>query len=280
MMSLGGRSRPELSFPRPRAANPGMGLASSVSPAAETPQPTSQSNLGPWGNFFRLAWCWTGYFGSTRQAPQRFSPAEGAEPECGRVGVCMSVDPERHTLTHTHSHARTHAGPSAATLAPPGTLTQGRSSVSCALCQAPADSGNRTSSDGRVSPPPRGGCPRIPPPPPPPSARPGKGMTARGTQGSYRSGSRVRAGAPAGSRPATSARLAGTRPEGGPGGGRVLMSRAAPPRGPDRAPPPVTPPQPRARRKLRAPPSSGCGGRGRASDQAWGTWLFWLCASG
>ena len=185
----------------------------------------------------------------------------------------MSVDPERHTLTHTHSHARTHAGPSAAPLAPPGTLTpQGRSSGSCAPCQAPADSGNRTSSDGRVSPPPRGGCPRIPTPPT--SARPGKGMTARGAQGSYRSGGRVRAGAPAGSRPATSAGLAGTRPEGGPGGGRALTGRAAPPRGPDSAPPPrqrpappVTPPPPRAPRKPRAPPSPGFGGRGRASDQ-------------
>lgn len=114
---LGWKSRPELGLPRPRTGEPRDGTCCLRAPAAYL-------SLGP-GTLGKLSQTClvpgqdtSG--GSPSQAPQGFTPAEGAEPECGRVGVCMSVDPERHTLTHTHSHARTHAGPSAA---PPRTFT-------------------------------------------------------------------------------------------------------------------------------------------------------------
>lgn len=67
-----------------------------------------------WGNFpdWLVPRLW-------QRTPRSSRRDEGADRACGRVGVCMSVDTERHTLTHTHSHARTHAGPSAAPPAPP-----------------------------------------------------------------------------------------------------------------------------------------------------------------
>ena len=102
---------------------PGWGLLRLCPPLR---RPRSLPLTGTWDlgeTFSDLLCAGTEYFRSTRQAPQRFTPAEGAEQECGRVGVCMSVDLERHTLTHTHSHARTHAGPSAAPPAPARTFT-------------------------------------------------------------------------------------------------------------------------------------------------------------
>lgn len=121
----------------------------------------------------------------------------------------------------------------------------------------------------------------------PASPRPRKGMMGRSAPGSYRSGGRVRAGAPAGSRPATSAGLAGTRPEGGPAGGRVRTGRAAPPRRRDSAPPPRDPaPAPSAAEDHRLPAtpnpvpvSPGWEGPGRASESPWETWLSRLCAA-
>lgn len=99
------------------------GAAPSVPLAAGILQPPLTRTWGTGETFSDLLGAATGYFENTRQSPRRFRPAEGADPECGRVGVCMSVDPERHTLTHTHSHARTHTGPSAAPPAPPQTFT-------------------------------------------------------------------------------------------------------------------------------------------------------------
>lgn len=160
---LGWKSRPELGLPRPRTGEPRDGTCCLRAPAAYL-------SLGP-GTLGKLSQTClvpgqdtSG--GSPSQAPQGFAPAEGAEPECGRVGVCMSVDPERHTLTHTHSHARTHAGPSAA---PPRTFTPRPVLPVPRPVPSPCrwlltNAAKRTSGDGSVSPPPRGGCPRIPPP--------------------------------------------------------------------------------------------------------------------
>lgn len=91
-----------------------------MSLAAGTQQPASDLDLGHWGNFSRLAWCRDWILGELKAGSAEVPSAEGADPECGRVGVCMSVDLERHTLTHTHSHARTHSGPSAAPPTSPG----------------------------------------------------------------------------------------------------------------------------------------------------------------
>ena len=52
MMSLGGRSRPELSFPKPRAANPGIGLASSVPPPLRRPRSLPLSRTRDLGETF------------------------------------------------------------------------------------------------------------------------------------------------------------------------------------------------------------------------------------
>lgn len=219
----------------------------------------------------------TGYVQDTRQSPRRFRPAEGADPERGRVGVCMSVDPERHTLTHTHSHARTHAGPSAA---PPQTFTpRVRSSRVPRAVPSPCR-WLLTKAVGRSRGPGQGdtaGSPHHPPaavlalPRPP-----GEGEWGEGARGSYRSGRRVRAGAPGGSRPATSAGPAGTRPEGGPGGG--TQGRPAelprPARGPGGAPPPAPPAQEPERPR----------GAQRPLPPGWGpprvTKLFQLCTRG
>lgn len=126
MMSLGGRARPELGFSRPRAGEPRDGACFACARSCGDTAACLSLGPGTWDlgeTFSDLLCAGTEYFRSTRQAPQRFTPAEGAEQECGRVGVCMSVDLERHTLTHTHSHARTHAGPSAAPPAPARTFT-------------------------------------------------------------------------------------------------------------------------------------------------------------
>lgn len=58
-----------------------------------------------WGNFLRLAWCWKWMHPSSRQAPQSFLVAKGAELEYGHMGVCMNMDPSNtYTLTFPYPH--------------------------------------------------------------------------------------------------------------------------------------------------------------------------------
>lgn len=251
MMSLGGRARPELGFSRPRAWRTlGWDLLR-LCPPLRTPR--SLPLTGTWDvgeTFSDLLCAGTEYFGSTRQAPQRFTPAEGAEQECGRVGVCMSVDPERHTLTHTHSHARTHAGPSAAPPAPARTFTS-RAAPSDPVPGAQPLPTRGTERDRQR----RQGLPVTPrqlfphPPVPAPARGRGEGERCPGLLPLRRPSAR---GSAAGSRPATSAGLAGTRPEGGLGAGQgglaALPRPAAPPAlppwpgpGPERGGGPRTP---------------------------------------
>lgn len=152
-----------------------------------------------WGNF--ADWLVPSLWHRTPRSSRR---DEGAERACGRVGVCMSVDTERHTLTHTHSHARTHAGPSAAPPAPPPTFVPKQVAFS-----GPFSAGDfsRPAAD-------RGRGPLVP-------SRPGRGW-GEGAPGSYRLADRVRAGAPGPAPP----RRQDRRGRGRRGG----TGRAAPPR--------------------------------------------------
>lgn len=123
-----------------------------------------------WGNFpdWLVPSLW-------QRTPRSSRPDEGADRACGRVGVCMSVDLERHTLTHTHSHARTHAGPSAAsppTFVPKQVAFSGRFPA--------GDFSHPTADKGRGA--------LVP-------SRPGRGW-GEGAPGSYRLAGRVRAGVP------------------------------------------------------------------------------------
>lgn len=115
----------------------------SVSPWED---PTARSpTWDTWGNFSdwlvpRLQ----------QPAPRSSRRDEGADPACGRVGVCMSVDTERHTLTHTHSHARTHSRPSAASPASPPTFVPKQAGFSgplfrCRLLATQREQGSRRS---------------------------------------------------------------------------------------------------------------------------------------
>lgn len=168
-------------------------------------EPRARRTLPPaqtwdtWGNFsdwlVRRLW---------QRTPRSSRRDEGADPACGRVGVCMSVDTERHTLTHTHSHARTHAGPSAAPPTPPPTFVPKQVPFS-----RPFSSGDFSGpTEGR------GGCALVP-------SSPGRGW-GEGAPGTYRLAGRVRAGDPGPAPP----RRQDQRGRGRRGG----TGRAAPPR--------------------------------------------------
>lgn len=193
------------------------GPAPSLPLASQTLQPASDTGE----TFPAFLGTGTGYFESSRQAPRRFPPAEGADPACRRVGVCMSVDPERHTLTHTHSHARTHAGPSAAPPAPPRTFTPspvlpGPVPSPCQRLLTNAASRNEGPGPGETA-----GSPHHPAVP----ARPGKG-TGKGCPGSLPLG-----------RPSARGRAWWVPPRHVGRAWRGTLGPAAPPRGPPKAGP-------------------------------------------
>lgn len=267
-------------FPGPRAGEPRDETWLRLCPPLRTPRSLPLTGTWDLGETFSDLLCaGTEYFGSTRQAPQRFTPAEGQS-----AGGCVHErGPERHTLTHTHSHARTHAGPpgraarACPDLHPPGPLPPG----SCARCPAPP---TREPEWDRQR---RQGLPVTPPQLfriPPPRARPGKGVKVRGARGSYRSGGRVCAR----ERRRVPPRHVG-RPAGDAAGGRLERDGAGWPRGPalrGQSPPGPRPCGPgrgpvpaRSAAEVSGHPLTQAagledGGVGRISDQASGTWFF------
>lgn len=141
---MGGQGRSS-AFPGQGLANPGMRLASPVPAAADTPQLASHWDLGPGGNFFRLALCWDRILREHKAGSAEVHAGRG-----GRAGVraCGCVHERGPGATHTHTHTLTRPHPRGAlgraARACPDLHLQGRSLRSCARCPAPADSGNRT----------------------------------------------------------------------------------------------------------------------------------------
>lgn len=123
--------------------------------------PPLAPRLGTLGETFQTGLCQDSSSRSSRRD-------EGADPACGRVGVCMSVDTERHTLTHTHSHARTHSRPSAASPASPPTFVPKQVGISGPLFRCRLLATQRGQGSRRLGPRP-----------------PGKGW-GEGAPGSYR----------------------------------------------------------------------------------------------
>lgn len=226
--SLGGRSRPELSFGEPgmEACAPGCGDPASC---------LSDLDQRHWENFFRLAWCREWIFRKDKVGSKGVHAGRGGRPG---VRACGCVHERGPGATHTHTHTLTRPHPrralGRAARASPDLHPQAGPPGSRAQCQVPVDSFSLTqrAGFGDQDKERRQGLPTTPLQlaPHSPLAR-GRGC-GEDTRGSYRSGGRVRAAAPGGSRPATSAGPAGTRPEGGPEGDKGAAGPRPRPRAP------------------------------------------------
>lgn len=277
------KSGPALGFPSPRAGEPQEGgpcLARDRSLCAPSClDPAARLGLRP-GTLGKLSQtCLVlGLDASELAAGSAEVPGgRGCRAGVRACGCVHERGPERHTLTHTHSHARTHAGPSAAPPAPPWTSPSSPDPPGPAPGGLSPPKGTQRAGFGSQDRERRRGLPTTRCPARPPGEGAGKGAG-----GSYRSGGRVRAGAPGGPAP--------PRRQGWRGRGRRADRRAdrrgtwpscpAPPRGPPRAgPAPGAPPQPRSAGGVRARPSPGWEGPLCASHLL-GKPLFQLCPRG
>lgn len=172
--------------------------------------------------------------------------------------ACGCVHERGPGATHTHTHTLTRPHPRRALGRAAGASPDLHPKVRSSRVPRPVPSPCGwlpTNAAGRIRRPGQGataGSPHHPAAAVPALRRPPRGRGwGEGARGSYRSGGRVRAGAPGGSRPATSARPAGTRPEGGPGGGHAGGRPSCP------APPPA-----------RGEPRPACGRRWSPSGGA------------